>query len=40
MQPNVMNDFRSHLGQAAVSAAKVMSCQLNSLNIVNIFSKL
>ncbi|KAJ6931162.1 hypothetical protein NC652_014612 [Populus alba x Populus x berolinensis] len=24
MQPNVMNDFRSHLGQAAVSAAKAV----------------
>lgn len=30
MQPNISNDFRSHLGQAAVSAAKVRF--LNLLN--------
>lgn len=30
VQPNISDDFRSHLGQAAVSAAKVRSLNLNN----------
>lgn len=36
MQPCVTDEFRSHLGQAAVSAAKVMSFKIVLLMIVDL----